>query len=114
MKTEKTPNFTETQEARIREVASEQSDGKLNGALAAQLADEFGKSSRSVIAKITRMGVPYATKAPVTKTGEPVRSKEKIVAEIGAVVSGNLEGLEKAPKEALKAVAAFVASTRAA
>lgn len=102
----KEPNYTAAQELRIRE-ASE--DGPLNATVAAELAEEFGKSPRSVIAKITRMALPYATKTRVTKTGEPIVSKTKLVEQISAVVEGNLEGLEKAPKPALQALARFVA-----
>lgn len=78
------------------------------------LGDELGKSSRSIIAKIVRMGLPYERKQPTTKTGEPVTNKAKLVAEIGQVVSGNLEGLEKAPKPALVALRNFVAATASA
>ena len=99
MKTPKAPNFTEAQEARIRESAP------LNLAVATALAAEFGKTARSVIAKAVRMNVEYQSKQPTTKTGEPVRSKSKLVEDIGEIVAGNLEGLEKAPKAALQAIA---------
>lgn len=104
MPKEKAPNYTEAQETRIREMAP------LNADKAAELGAEMGKSARSVIAKAIRMGVAYDRKQPTTKTGEPVTSKAKLVEEIGAVVAGNLEGLEKAPKPALHALARFVAS----
>jgi hypothetical protein len=71
----------------------------------------MGKSSRSIIAKVIRMGLPYERKQPTTKTGEPVTNKAKLVAEIGAVVAGNLDGLEKAPKPALVALRNFVAAS---
>jgi hypothetical protein len=99
-----TPNYSEAQESRIRELASE-NDGRLNAELAASLAEEFGKTSRSVIAKIIRMNVAYDRKESTTKTGEPVTSKAKLVEQIGAVVAGNLDGLDKAPKAALRALA---------
>lgn len=99
--TEKTPNYTEAMETRIRERAEE---GVLNLTVATELANEFGKKPRSVIAKINRMGLAYERKAPVTKTGEPVESKADIVAEIAELVNANVEGLEKASKAALKLV----------
>ena len=110
MAKDKTPNYTEAQEARIRERAEEV--GTLNAAVAAELADELGKTPRSIIAKIVRMNLPYATKQPTTKNGEPVTKKETLVSEISEIVGVNLEGLEKAPKPVLHALARFAASTR--
>ena len=107
-KNPKAPNFTPAQEARLEAAAAEH--GTLNAALAAELATEMGKTTRSIIAKIVRMELPYTVKQPTTKTGEPVASKATIVAEIAAVVGGNLEGLEKAPKAALHALRRFVGS----
>lgn len=97
-KQSKAPNFTPEQEARIRELAP------LNQEKSRQLATEFGKSERSVTAKAVRMGVAYERKQPTTKTGAPVERKEAIVAEIAQFVKGNLDGLDKAPKQALQAV----------
>lgn len=104
MAKEKVPNFSPSQEQRLRDAAAE---GPLNLARATALGAEFGKSPRSVIAKIVRMGLPYAQKQRVTKSGDPVISKAKLVEQIGAVISGNLEGLDKAPKPALQALARF-------
>lgn len=101
-KQSKAPNFTPEQEARIRELAP------LNQAKSRQLATEFGKTERSVTAKAVRMGVAYERKQPQTKTGAPVERKEAIVAEIQAIVGGNLEGLDKAPKQALQLVRNFL------
>jgi hypothetical protein len=106
MKT-KVPNYTEAQEATIREAAA---TGPLNAAAAAALAETLGKTSRSVIAKIIRMGLPYATKEPTGKDGSPVEKKEAIVAEIASVVGLNLAGLEKAPKSVLQRLRDHVAA----
>ena len=97
----KAPNFTEAQEQRIRDTAPH------CAASAAELALEFGKTPRSVIAKMVRMEVEYARKVPTTKSGDPIVSKADLVAQISAVVDGNLDGLEKAPKPALHALASF-------
>ena len=93
--------YTPAMEARIREEAT-----PLDQAKAEALAVEFGSgfTGKSVVAKAIRMGVPYARKQPTTKTGAPVERKEGLVAEIAQVVSGNLDGLEKAPKAALQAI----------
>ena len=100
---EKTPNYTPAQEARIRERAAE---GPLNLAIATELATEFDKKVRSVIAKINRMELEYTRKAPVTKTGEKPVNKAELVAEIAELVGANVDGLEKASKNALKLVRA--------
>ena len=110
MAKEKVPNFTADQEAQIRAAAE---NGPLNLASATALADAMGKSARSLVAKIIRMGVPYERKQPTTKTGEPVISKTKLVEQISAVVEGNLDGLEKAPKPALQALAGYVRAVNA-
>lgn len=102
MKEQKAPNFTPAQEQRIRDSAP------LNQEKSRALALEFGKTERSVTAKAVRMGVAYERKQPQTKTGAPVERKEAIVAEIQAIVGGNLEGLDKAPKQALQAVRNFL------
>lgn len=98
MKTQKAPNFTSAQEQAIRDAAP------LNQSKSRELAEAFGKTERSVTAKAVRMGVAYERKAPVTKSGAPVERKEAIVAQIAQLVSGNLDGLDKAPKLALQAV----------
>ena len=104
----KTPNFSPEQERAIRDAAAAGPDGRANLAIATELAEAFGKKARSVIAKMNRMGVPYARKVPTTKTGDPVVKKSDLVAEI-ADLSGNavsdLDGLEKASKAALQLIA---------
>jgi hypothetical protein len=99
---EKTANFTAEQEQMIRDAAP------LNLEKATALAEKMGKKPRSVIAKATRMEVPYVKKGPTTKTGEAVVRKETLVEEIRkfTATGANLEGLEKASKPALVAVLA--------
>jgi hypothetical protein len=95
--------YSAAQEATIRAAAAA---GPLNQDVANRLAAEFGEgfSGKSVIAKINRMGLPYVRKVAVTKTGDKVESKATICAEIAELVSGNLDGLDKAPKPALQAL----------
>lgn len=88
-------NYTEAQEARMATFKF------IDAAIAQELADEFGKNVKSVIAKAVRMGL-YKSKERVSKTGGKIESKEAIVADIAAIVGKNLEGLEKAPKLVLQ------------
>jgi hypothetical protein len=70
------------------------------------LALQFGKSSRSIIAKLSRMGI-YVKPEYTTKTGETPISKEEIVANIATLIDANvetLESLEKANKTALQTI----------
>jgi len=94
MTKEVTKNYTEAQEARLAEFDVIDND------TAIELAAEFGKDVRSVRAKAVRMGL-YKAKDKVSKSGGKIESKEAIVADIAALVGKNLDGLEKAPKQAL-------------
>lgn len=109
---DKTVNYTEAQEALIRQ-AFENKGAPLNfddcKALAANPAmndaDGNARKARSITAKISRMAdVEYKAKEPVSKDGSPVERKSDIVAEIAKAVEGNLDGLDKAPKAALVAL----------
>lgn len=99
MTKEVTKNYTAAQEARLAEFDVIDND------LAIELAAEFGKDVRSVRAKAVRMGL-YKAKEKASKTGGKIESKDEIVAEISDLVGRNLDGLEKAPKEVLKALRA--------
>ncbi len=66
-------------------------------------AAQFGKTVKSIVAKLSREGV-YVKAVRVTKAGEPIVKKEKMVATIAALIGVNaekLDGLETAPKAAL-------------
>jgi len=102
-----TSQYTAAHEAAIR------AETVLNAEVAARLATEFGPkfTARGVIAKISRMSdVTYVRKAKVTKSGGKVESKEDIVAQLTALTSANLDGLDKAPKPALQALRDFLAA----
>lgn len=92
-------NYTEAQEARMAEFEF------IDAATAQELADEFGKNVKSVIAKAVRMGI-YKAKERTSKTGGKIETKEEIVAEISELVGKSLDGLEKASKQALIAIRA--------
>tara|TARA_R100000482_G_scaffold113525_1_gene56146 strand:- start:771 stop:1079 length:309 start_codon:yes stop_codon:yes gene_type:complete len=71
-----------------------------------ELADEFSKSVKSVIGKLSREGV-YRREVYKTKTGENPVTKVEIVSNIAdalGIETDNLAGLEKAPKATLKTI----------
>ena len=63
------------------------------------LAQEFGKSARSIIAKLSREGV-YVAQPKTTKSGTPIVRKSEIVARIAGHLGVELESptLVKASK----------------
>ena len=67
------------------------------------LADQFEKTPRSIIAKLSALGV-YQKPERVTKTGAPVVKKETIVAEINSKLGVELPSLVKANKQDLEAL----------
>ena len=67
------------------------------------LAERFDKSPRSVIAKLSTLGI-YKAPTRVTKTGAPVVKKEFIVAEINSKLGVELPSLVKANKQDLEAL----------
>ncbi len=74
---------------------------------AVSLAETFGKSTRSVIAKACSLeGVDYIARERVAKNGNPIVRKVEIVASIAKHLESDedFEGLEKATKESLEAL----------
>ena len=61
------------------------------------LAKQFGKTMRSIIAKLSREGV-YIAQPRVTKSGEPVVRKAELVAQINAHLGEEFPTLVKASK----------------
>ena len=71
-------------------------------AQAVEFAEANGLKSRSVVAKIKSLKLPYEPKpTKVTKVGEPVIQKATILAGIEAALNIKLPSLEKATKEDL-------------
>lgn len=71
-----------------------------------RLAFETGRTSKSIIGKLSREGV-YRKSEYLTKTGEKPITKGELVAKIGEILGlpeEGVRGLEKAPKETLKAI----------
>ena len=74
----------------------------------------FGKSVRSIVAKLSREGV-YMKAERTTKTGEPVQKKDATADAIGAVLmltEAETESLTKANKTALVKIFAALANSR--
>jgi biotin synthase-related radical SAM superfamily protein len=103
MTKEVTKNYTEAQEAEMIAL------GSIDNVVAMQLAEKFGKNVASIRAKAVRLGV-YQAKERVSKSGAAIERKEAIVAEIASLVGKNMEGLEKAPKQALVAIRAALSA----
>lgn len=80
------------------------------------LAQQLGKSVRSIVAKLSREGV-YQKKVYKTKTGEPVIKKDAHADAIGAILrlpENDVESLTKANKSALKAIFEALANSKPA
>lgn len=78
------------------------------------LAVAFGKTAKSVIAKLSREKV-YVAKVYKTKAGEPVQKKDETADAIGAVLKmtePEIESLTKANKTALRKIWDMVANSK--
>lgn len=85
-----------------------------NGVTVEQIAQNLGKSARSIVAKLSREGV-YNKKVHVTKTGEAVVKKDAHADAIGAILqmaANDIESLTKANKSALKAIFEALANSK--
>jgi len=92
-------NYTEDQSQKM--IADYQS-----GVTVEMIAQELGKSARSVIAKLSREKV-YVAKVAASKTGEAVIKKDQVADAIALLVGlsePEAESLTKANKTALKKI----------
>ena len=97
----KTVNYTETQ---TRDLVAKYQAGET----VENLAKFFGKTTRSIVAKLSREKV-YTAKAYKTKSGEPVTAKLELadkICEIANLPAEQAESLAKANKQALIGVLA--------
>jgi transposase-like protein len=104
---EKTVNYTPEQTAQV--VAD-----YLAGVSVESIAEALGKSTRSIVAKLSREGV-YKKKEYTTKTGEPVQKKDQTADAIGAILrlsEADTDSLAKANKRALKAIFDALANSK--
>ena len=105
--TAKTVNYTPEQTLKM--VADYQA-----GVTVETLAQNLGKSVRSIVAKLSREGV-YQKKEYKTKTGEKVIKKDAHADAIGAILKlpeNDIESLTKANKSALKAIFEALANSK--
>jgi len=101
---EKTVNYTPEQTASMLESYA-------GGVTVEKIAENLGKTVRSVVAKLSREGV-YRKKEYVTKTGETPVAKEILADQVGALVGlseGEIDSLTKANKTALMKILAKLA-----
>lgn len=106
-KSEKTVNYT-------AEMTTKLVDAYKSGESVEKLAEMFGKTARSIIAKLSREGV-YVKKEYKTKTGETPIKKDVTADAIGAILSlseGEIDSLTKANKTALKKIFAALANSK--
>ena len=71
------------------------------------IAEQFGKNTRSVIAKLSREGV-YKAQPRTTKSGEPVVLKQELVDSIQVHFGTELPSLVKASKADLQKIVDFI------
>lgn len=93
---EKIVNYTPEMTAKVLEAYA-------SGVSVETIAENMGKTVRSIVAKLSREGV-YRRKEYVTKTGEKPVKKDATAENIGALVGlseGEVDSLTKANKTAL-------------
>lgn len=103
----KTVNYTAEQTSAM--IADYQS-----GVSVETIAENLGKTVRSVVAKLSREKV-YIAKEYKTKTGESVVKKDTHADAIGAILrlpENDIESLTKANKNALKAIFEALANSK--
>lgn len=98
--------YTKEEENYLQEAYSGAVDKQL---VIDELASQLQKSRRSIIGKLSRLGI-YEKKIYLTKRGESPVTKLELVHQLSEKNSWQLEkleGLEKAPKEVLKYMLEF-------
>lgn len=101
MAKQKSVNYTKEQESRMNVVYNPDAAEVERVEAVELLAEEFDKSTRSIIAKLTAMQL-YVPKTYKSKTGKAPEKKESIVTDIAKALEVNeLPGLEKATKNTL-------------
>ena len=105
--TAKTVNYTEAQTAELKAAYEPvKGDEKAAAAVIATFAEKFGKTTKSIIAKLSREGV-YQPKVYKSKTGETPVKKDDQADAIGKVLrltEPETESLTKATKGALQKI----------
>ena len=115
-KTEKTVNYTEAQTAELVEAFKKVMDDsrEVRDGVVKEFAEKFGKTTRSIVAKLSREKV-YIAKEYVGKTGEKPVKKDAHADAIGAVLGlseNEIESLTKANKTALEKIFKALANSK--
>lgn len=108
-KATKAPNYTPEQETMLLSYKDNPTPETVKA-----LAETMGKSTRSIVAKLSRMGI-YKKAEYVGKTGEKPVKKDETADAIGAILrlpENDIESLTKANKSALKAIFAALANSK--
>ena len=87
-------------EAMISEITSQYNANPVRATVDA-LAEQFDKSPRSIIAKLSALGI-YQKAERVTKRGEPVVMKAELVAQVQNALGRELPSLAKMTKPDLQ------------
>lgn len=98
--------YTETQSTQIAQIWQ---DSDKSEKVIQALSEQFGRSTRSIVAKLAQLGI-YSAKAKV-ETVVTKRTKLDLTREIETALAldqGTLESLEKGSKTALEALVAAV------
>ena len=93
----KVPNYTEEQEQELRDAYLAVPTGET----VKLFVDKWGKSSRSIIAKLSNMRI-YQAPPRTTKAGKPIVKKETLVKEITDRMGVSAPSLVKANKQDLE------------
>lgn len=114
MATAKVENYTADQTAEMLAGYSPQATETERKAQVEAFAVKFGKTARSIVAKLSREKV-YVAKTYVTKTGEKAVKKDAHADAIGAILGmseNDIESLTKANKTALIKIFAALANSK--
>ena len=85
-----------------------------NAETVAAFAEKFGKTVKSVIAKLSREGV-YQKKEYVSKSGQKPEKKDSVADAIGTILKmsdGEIDSLAKANKTALQKIFTALANSK--
>lgn len=110
MKMSKETLYTEEVVTRMVEDYTSADTDEARADVVNDFAEELGATVQSVRSKLVNLGV-YKAKQRVTKAGEAVESKAKIVSDIAKMMGVEeevVESLEKATKPTLKLVRAYM------
>ena len=91
-------NYTDAQTAEL--IAEYTTKDTNNKTFNEMFAEKFGKTTRSIVAKLSKEGV-YKVEQRTTKTGEKVITKAELVEQINSKLGVEVDSLTKATKQDL-------------